>query len=121
MADYKKIVSIMKSRTTGLSSQGFSTQETGCDLGTSYNEFLKKEEKIVLLPEKNDFVKNITTPTAKPITGMPSRIQSVITATTDVVISEKSKLELLSVELSGTARSRISTMRIVKGAYIFLI
>lgn len=45
MADYKKIVSIMKSRTTGLSSQGFSTQETGCDLGTSYNEFLKKEVK----------------------------------------------------------------------------
>lgn len=45
MADYKKIVSVMKNRTKGLSSQGFSTQETGCDLGTSYNEFLKQEIK----------------------------------------------------------------------------
>lgn len=45
MADYKKIVSVMKNRTKGLSAQGFSTQETGCDLGSSYNEFLKKEVK----------------------------------------------------------------------------
>jgi hypothetical protein len=36
----------------------------------------------------------------------------VITATTDVVISEKSKLELEIVELMGTAISRTSTMRI---------
>jgi len=37
---------------------------------------------------------------------------SVITATTDVVISVKSKLELASVDLSGIAVSRMSTIRI---------
>src|SRR5471030_2041677 len=37
---------------------------------------------------------------------------SVITATTDVVISVKSKLELARLDRSGTAVSRISTMRI---------
>src|SRR5215472_10211701 len=40
-----------------------------------------------------------------------SRLTSVMTATTEVVISEKSMLELASVELSGTEVSRISTMR----------
>ena len=49
---------------------------------------------------------------AKPQTGLPSRMTSVITATTEVVISEKSMLELASVEFSGTAVSRISTIRI---------
>src|SRR5580658_6031173 len=48
---------------------------------------------------------------AKPQTGLPSRITSVMTATTDVVISEKSMLELASVEFSGTAVSRMSVMR----------
>jgi len=38
----------------------------------------------------------------------------VITATTEVVISEKSKLELLRGELRGTALSRMSTIRIAK-------
>ncbi len=47
---------------------------------------------------------------AKPQTGLPERITSVITATTDVVISLKSMLELASVELSGTAVSRMSTI-----------
>src|SRR3974377_1308099 len=37
---------------------------------------------------------------------------SVITATTEVVISEKSILELASVELTGTIASRMSMMRI---------
>src|SRR5579864_9084084 len=36
-----------------------------------------------------------------------------MTATTDVVISEKSMLELASVEFSGTAVSRMSVMRII--------
>ena len=36
---------------------------------------------------------------------------SVRTATTEVVISEKSKLELLMLELSGIAHSRMSTIR----------
>jgi hypothetical protein len=49
---------------------------------------------------------------ANPATGRPSRCTSVTTATIDVVISEKSKLELRSVERSGTARSRMSVMRI---------
>ena len=44
-------------------------------------------------------------------TGLPLRTTSVITATTDVVISEKSKLELASFDLSGIAVSRISTIR----------
>src|SRR5690242_14891301 len=35
-----------------------------------------------------------------------------MTATTEVVISEKSKLEFLRSDLSGIARSRMSTMRI---------
>src|SRR5262249_36020610 len=43
--------------------------------------------------------------------GLPSRTTSVMTATTDVVISEKSKLELLSCDLSGIAVSRMSTIR----------
>src|SRR5262245_26483455 len=34
-----------------------------------------------------------------------------MTATTDVVISEKSKLELLMSDLNGTAHSRMSTIR----------
>ncbi|MFZ0721609.1 MAG: hypothetical protein WAM99_12165, partial [Xanthobacteraceae bacterium] len=38
----------------------------------------------------------------------------MITATTEVVISEKLNPELASVELSGTAVSRMSTMRMVK-------
>ena len=46
MADYKKIVSIMKSRRNGLSAQGFSSGELPCDLGTSFNSFLKKEVKV---------------------------------------------------------------------------
>ena len=48
---------------------------------------------------------------AKPATGRPSRTTSVITATTEVVISEKSKPEFASDERSGIAVSRISTMR----------
>src|ERR1700730_17886681 len=36
-----------------------------------------------------------------------------MTATTDVVISEKSMLELASVEFSGIAVSRMSTMRMI--------
>jgi hypothetical protein len=35
----------------------------------------------------------------------------VITATTDVVISEKSKLAFLISEFTGTAASRMATMR----------
>src|SRR5262245_28557597 len=46
------------------------------------------------------------------MTGLPSRTTSVSTATTEVVISEKSKLELLMLDLSGIAHSRISTIRI---------
>jgi hypothetical protein len=45
MADYKKIVSVIKSRRNGLSAQGFSSDGTPCDLGTSFNSFLKKEIK----------------------------------------------------------------------------
>src|SRR5215510_11114644 len=45
------------------------------------------------------------------MTGLPSRLTSVITATTEVVISMKSKLEFFSSDLSGIAVSRISTMR----------
>src|SRR3984957_7800753 len=37
-----------------------------------------------------------------------------MTATTDVVISEKSMLELASVEFSGTAVSRMSVMRMTE-------
>ena len=50
---------------------------------------------------------------AKPATGLPSRTTSVMTATTDVVISEKSKLELASDDFSGIAVSRMSTMRMI--------
>jgi hypothetical protein len=39
-----------------------------------------------------------------------------MTATTDVVISVKSKLELASVDLNGIAVSRMSTMRIAQAA-----
>src|SRR5215471_15403786 len=46
------------------------------------------------------------------MTGLPSRTTSVMTATTEVVISEKSKLEFLMSDLSGIAHSRISTIRI---------
>src|SRR5215471_10661646 len=48
---------------------------------------------------------------AKPATGRPARLKSVTTATIDVVISEKSKLEFLRFDLSGIAVSRMSTMR----------
>jgi len=48
-----------------------------------------------------------------PATGLPSRITSVMTATTDVVISLKSKTALPGVELIGTAVSRIGTMRTI--------
>src|SRR5262245_46553642 len=48
---------------------------------------------------------------AKPTTGTRSRTASVMTATTDVVISEKSKLEFLISDFSGTAHSRMSTIR----------
>src|SRR5215831_8456141 len=46
------------------------------------------------------------------MTGLPSRTTSVMTATTEVVISEKSKLEFLMSDLSGIAHSRMSTIRI---------
>src|SRR6185312_5332923 len=49
---------------------------------------------------------------ANPQIGLALRTTSVITATTDVVISVKSKLEFASVDRSGTAVSRISTIRI---------
>ena len=48
---------------------------------------------------------------AKPVTGFPSRTTSVITATTDVVISEKSIEEFFSVEFSAMEVSRMSVMR----------
>src|SRR6266481_5637946 len=53
------------------------------------------------------------------MTGLPSRTTSVMTATTEVVISEKSKLEFLMSDLSGIAHSRMSTIRI--GALFLLI
>src|SRR5262249_40643477 len=56
---------------------------------------------------------------AKPMSGLPSRTTSVMTATTEVVISEKSKLEFLMSDLSGIAHSRMSTIRI--GALFLLI
>src|SRR5262249_53514642 len=52
------------------------------------------------------------------MTGLPSRTTSVMTATTEVVISE-SKLEFLMSDLSGIAHSRMSTIRI--GALFLLI
>ena len=45
MADYKKIVSIIKDRNKGFSNQSLSPQETECDLGSSFNVFLKKDVK----------------------------------------------------------------------------
>src|SRR5215510_4225372 len=51
---------------------------------------------------------------ANPQTDLPLRMTSVITATTDVVISLKSKLELASVDFNGIAASRMSTMRIAQ-------
>jgi len=48
---------------------------------------------------------------AKPATGLPLRMTSVTTATTEVVISEKSMLEFFRSDFSGIAVSRISTMR----------
>src|SRR5439155_9784462 len=45
------------------------------------------------------------------MTGRRSRTTSVITATTDVVISEKSKLELRISDFTGTVHSRMSTIR----------
>src|SRR5262245_32909291 len=51
---------------------------------------------------------------ANPQTGLPLRTTSVITATTEVVISLKSKLELASVDFNGIAVSRMSTMRIAQ-------
>jgi hypothetical protein len=48
---------------------------------------------------------------AEPTTGRPSRRTFVTTATTDVVISEKSKAALRIDERTGTAVSRMSTMR----------
>ena len=50
---------------------------------------------------------------AKPTTGFPSRFTSVMTATTDVVISEKSMEEFLRVEFSAMEVSRISVMRML--------
>ena len=49
---------------------------------------------------------------AKLVTGFPSLLASVSTATTEVVISEKSMLEFLMSEATGTAHSRISRIRI---------
>jgi len=45
MADYKKIVSIIKDKTKGFSNQWYAPQETECDLGSSFNVFLKKDVK----------------------------------------------------------------------------
>jgi hypothetical protein len=44
MADYKKIVSLTKGK-GGLTSPPFLEVETGCDFGSSYNSFLKKNIK----------------------------------------------------------------------------
>lgn len=45
MADYKKIVSVIKNRKKGFSNQNLAPQETECDLGSSFNVFLNKEIK----------------------------------------------------------------------------
>jgi hypothetical protein len=45
MADYKKVVSLFRKKRKGFSNQSFGSQETECDLGTSYNPFLHKEVK----------------------------------------------------------------------------
>jgi hypothetical protein len=49
---------------------------------------------------------------AKPVTGLPSLRASVSTATTEVVISEKSMLEFRIFDAIGMAHSRISRIRI---------
>ena len=51
---------------------------------------------------------------AKPVTGLPPRITSVVTATTEVVISEKSIDEFFSVEFSAIEVSRMSVMRMLR-------
>jgi hypothetical protein len=48
---------------------------------------------------------------AKPVTGLPLRTTSVVTATTEVVISEKSKAAFRIVDLTGTAFSEMAVMR----------
>lgn len=45
MADYKKIVSVIKNKSKGFSNQNLAPQETECDLGSSFNIFLNKEIK----------------------------------------------------------------------------
>lgn len=45
MADYKKIVSVIKKKNKGLTNQNLAPQESECDLGVSFNVFLKKEIK----------------------------------------------------------------------------
>jgi hypothetical protein len=45
MADYKKIVSVIKKRSKGFSNQWYGGGITECDLGTSFNVFLKKDVK----------------------------------------------------------------------------
>ena len=45
------------------------------------------------------------------MTGLPSRTASVMTATTDVVISLKSKTALRRLDFRATAVSRMSVMR----------
>jgi hypothetical protein len=45
MADYKKIVSVIKNKNKRFSNQSLAPQETECDLGSSFNVFLNKEIK----------------------------------------------------------------------------
>jgi hypothetical protein len=45
MADYKKIVSVIKNKNKGFTNQNLAPQETECDLGSSFNVFLNKEIK----------------------------------------------------------------------------
>jgi hypothetical protein len=45
------------------------------------------------------------------MTGLPLRMTSVVTATTEVVISEKSKAAFRIVEVTGTACSAMAVMR----------
>src|SRR4051812_14933208 len=51
-----------------------------------------------------------------PITGFPSRMTSVCTATADTVISEKLMKALLIDDFMGTTRSRISVILILLGS-----
>src|SRR5689334_10102982 len=53
------------------------------------------------------------------MTGLPPRMTSVVTATTDVVISEKSKTALLIFELMGTAISRIAVILMPVASFRF--